>query len=196
MLTGPASPTRRLRIATRSSSVPNVPRSVPNSATLPIQEHWNFSPVNTTVERSPSLADVSPVSTTLRWAPHPQPSPVMSDPPQQVDHSVPQHSPVAYNYMLDNGERTITYSPAADGSMMAYPTPTASESVNGFVSHHSGPQMSQSVPSPAYAHYPTTPQSFISTSAHDDPNMHMGPQKTPVENQPMMYCIPGQMKDE
>jgi hypothetical protein len=118
----------------------------------------------------------------------------MSDPGvphQQVDHSVPQHSPVAYNYILDNGERTITYSPAGDGSMMAYPTPTTAESVNGFVSQHPGPQSS-----PAFAPYPTTPQSFISTSAHDDPNMHMMAQKAPVESQQMMYCIPGQMKDE
>jgi hypothetical protein len=203
MLTGPASPTRRLRITTRSASVPTVPRSVPNSATLPLQDQWNptFSPVTTAVDRSPSLADVSPVSTTLRWAPHPQHSPVMSDPgvsAQQVDQ-VAQPSPVSYNYIVDNDQRSLSYSPATDPSMMQpYPTPATSEPVNGYgPSPHTAAQMSSAIPSPAYAQFPGTPQSFIASSPHDtDPSMHMmPPQRTPVEAQPMMYSMQ-QMKDE
>jgi hypothetical protein len=200
MLTGPASPTRRLRIQTRSSSVPTsstVPRSVPNSATLAMQDQWNptFSPDTTSVDRSPSLADVSPVSTTLRWGSNPQPSPVMSDQGVPADHAV-QQSPVGYSYMMEGPERHLSYSPATEHAMMApYPTPTHSEPVNGYGPPHSGPQMSQTIPSPAYAQFPGTPQSFIATSPHDnDVNMQMM-QRTPVETKQMMYSVPTSLKD-
>jgi len=200
MLSGPDSPTKRLRIATqtRASSVPNVPtvpRSVPNSAVgQSVPQDWNPafpSPVTTTAERSPSLADVSPVSTTMRWGgPHPQPSPVMSDPGRPHDPSAhPQHSPVGYNhhYMLDGAERALSYTPVADHSMMQpYPTPAVSEP--GYGPQHSGPQMTPAIPSPAYAQFPNTPQSYIATSPHDaEHNMHMMQQRTPVEQPPVMY---------
>jgi hypothetical protein len=207
MLTGPTSPTKRLRIATqtRASSVPTVPtvpRSVPNSAVGPaIPQDWNPafpSPVTTAVDRSPSLADVSPVSTTIRWGAHPQPSPVMSDPGPPVDPSgaVPQHSPVTYNYMIDGSERALSYSPVADPSMMQpYPTPAVTEA--GFGPPHSGPQMTSAIPSPAFTQFPNTPQSFMATSPHEaDPNMQMMQQRTPVESGPVMYNIPNGLKEE
>jgi hypothetical protein len=203
LLTGPASPTRKLRITTRSSSVPNAPRSVPNSAGLAMQEQWNptFSPVTTAVDRSPSLADVSPVSTTLRWNSHPQPSPAMSDPgvpTQQMEHSMPQPSPLHYGYLMDNGERTITYTPSSDPMMQPYPTPVGSEPVNGYgTPQHSGPQMTPGVPSPAFAQYPATPQSFHAQSPHPhdmESNLQMmAPQRTSVDS---MYSMPAPLKDE
>jgi hypothetical protein len=172
-----------------------------------MHDQWNqtFSPVTTAVDRSPSLADVSPVSTTLRWGHHhPHQSPVMSDPgvsAQQVDHnSVAQPSPVTYNYIVDTGERPMSYSPAADPSMMQpYPTPATSESVNGYCqSPHSAPQMNSTIPSPAYAQFPGTPQSYMATSPHDsDPNMQMmPPQRSQVEAQTMMYSMHASIKDE
>lgn len=203
MLTGPDSPTRRLRIQTRSSSVPNVstvPRSVPNSATIPMQDQWNqtFSPVTTAVDRSPSLADVSPVSTSLRWGAHPQPSPGLSDhgmAPQSVEH-VSQAGSVRYGYIMDGSERHISYSPSAEHAMMApYPTPTHSEPVNGYGPPHSG-SMSQAIPSPAYNQFPGTPQSFIGSPHESDGHMHMMQQRTPIENQQMMYSVPNNLKDD
>jgi hypothetical protein len=198
MLTGPDSPTRRLRIQTRSSSVPTastVPRSVPNSATLPMQDQWNqnFSPVTTAVDRSPSLADVSPVSTSLRWGAHPQPSPVLSD-HGMTAQSVDQQN---YGYLMDGSERHISYSPSAEHSMMApYPTPTHSEPINGYGPPHSGAQMSQTIPSPAYTQFPGTPQSFIGSPHENDGHMQMMQQRTPIDNQPMMYSVPNNLKDD
>jgi regulator of replication initiation timing len=224
MLTGPASPTRRLRIATRSSSVPtvpSVPRSIPAAInTMTPQDQWNqayCSPVTSGVDRSPSLADVSPVSTNMRWgAPHHH-SPMasagdMNHHHHAIDHNgnsvqVPQHSPVAYGYMLDGSDRALSYSPAGDPSMMApFPTPATTDSVHsGFPHHSQNQQMTPTMPSPAYAQFPGTPQSFIATSPHEAAGGdHHGQhhdlmQRTPVENSSAIYSVAPQavqLKDE
>lgn len=205
MLTGPTSPTRRLRITTRSSSVPTVPRSIPNAIIAPSmshQDHWNsafaHSPVSSAVDRSPSLADVSPVSTTMRWGPHAQPSPALSDSGNGVDHhGCPQPSSVNYSYILDNG-RALSYSPAADGGLMQQFS-TQGNGPDSMVAYapNSGPQMSQPIPSPAYTQYPATPQSFIATSPHEtDASLHLMSQQSPVEAQPIMYSMPTTIKEE
>ncbi|KAF2668244.1 hypothetical protein BT63DRAFT_271856 [Microthyrium microscopicum] len=201
MLTGPTSPTRRLRITTRSSSVPTVPRSIPNSAIQTShamqqqQDHWNqsaFHSPTSGVDRSPSLADVSPVSTSIRWAPHPHPSPALSD-QGGVDPNTgcPQPSPVNFNYMLDNG-RSISYSPASDPSMMQQFSQAGGHDHSHAFASHSQSQMSAPIPSPAYTQYPATPQSFIATSPHeaDASLQHLMSQQSPVEAQPIMYSMP------
>jgi hypothetical protein len=203
MLNGPTSPSRRLKLQTqgRASSTPAAPRSVPNSAQLAPQEAWNgaYSPVSSAAERSPSLADVSPVSTNIRWGPtHPH-SPVISDEGHSVDGS--QSQAVNYNYMLDSTGRPITYTSASEGAMLStYAASNPSPTANGYQSQLSGPQITPTVPSPAYGQFPGTPQSFISASPHHEehPNMQqlMQQQRTPVEVQSMMYGVPGSIKDE
>lgn len=205
MLSGPTSPSRRLKLQTqgRASSTPAAPRSVPNSAQLPPhQDAWNgtYSPVSSTVERSPSLADVSPVSTNIRWGPtHPH-SPVISDAGHSVDGSSGPQG-VNYNYMLDNTGRPMAYASASEGAMMStYAASNPSPTANGYPSQLSAPQLTPTVPSPAYGQFPGTPQSFISASPHHDDHQNMQQlmqqqqqQRTPVEAQSMMY---GSVKEE
>jgi hypothetical protein len=205
ILTGPTSPTRRLKLSTqmRASSMPAVPRSVPNSAVAPHpQEPWNgaYSPTSSGVDSrgSPSLADVSPVVTgpgsMHHWNQHhaPMPSPAVSDAGPHADGSGQ-----SYGYLqMDNSGRPLSYSPAGDGMMPQYSNAGASP----IVTQAGNSQMSATMPSPAYTQFPATPQSFITSPGEDpsmqDPNMHLMQQRTPVEAQPIMYSMPTSMKDD
>jgi hypothetical protein len=175
---------------------------------------FNFnSPVGSTgVDSSPSLADVSPVSTSMhRWGapPHPSPIAVHHNPMDHSQHQhhhhhhhhvdangVPQSSQVAYSYMLDANDRAISYSPAGDANLMApFPTP-ASDGVSGFPQNgpggHHQQQMTPTMTSPAFAQFPGTPQSFIATSPHepDHTTQQLMSQGGTVDGQNVMFTMP------
>lgn len=204
MLTGPTSPTNKLRITTRSSSVPTAPRSIPLMTPTTLSQHqeqWNIpyaSPVSTANERTPSLADVSPLSNSMRWGQHPQPSPVLSDAGhQQHNASCQPQSSVGYSYMMDHHGRALSYSPAAESHMMhhqhQFTSSGAPENVVSYAPQHSG-----HLPSPAYSQYPSTPQSFLATSPHHEAESKFQTmaQQSPVEAQPIMYNMPSSLKEE
>lgn len=211
MINGPTSPSRRLKLQTqgRSSSTPAAPRSVPNSAQLPQQDPWSgaYSPVSA-VERSPSLADVSPVATNIRWGPTHPDSPVISDSGHSVDGSQQhqhqhQHQAQAVpynNYLIDSTGRPMAFSAAGDAALMSsYAASNPSPTTNGYPTQMSCAQISPAVPSPAFAQFPATPQSFMSASPHheqDHMQQLMQQQRTPVDAQAMMYGVPSNGKEE
>jgi hypothetical protein len=105
--------------------------------------------------------------------------------------SVAQSSPVAYSYMMES-DRALSYSPAGDPNLMApFPTP-ASDGVGGFPSSaHGHQQMTPTMPSPAYAQFPGTPQSFIATSPHepDHTTQQLMSQGGHVDGQNVMFTM-------
>jgi hypothetical protein len=205
MVNGPTSPSRRLKLQTqgRSASTPAAPRSVPNSAQLPQQDPWNgnYSPVSA-VERSPSLADVSPVATNIRWGPTHPDSPVISDAGHSVDGSQQPQAVTYNNYLIDSNGRHMAFSTAASDAalMSSYAASNPSPTNNGYPPQMSCAQISPAVPSPAFAQFPATPQSFMSASPHheQDHMQHMmqQQQRTPVEAQAMIYGVPSNVKEE
>lgn len=199
---GPPSPNRRMKITTqmRTSSTP-APRSVPTpnvqQAPLAPQESWQnaYSPVSSTIERSPSLADVSPASANMRWGPpHPSQvnSPAIPEPERnmhQVDSNVQQH-PVSYGYVMDPGGRPIQYQP--DGQMMSPYPPTSAPAVHmtDYNGRHSSAQISPAS-APTYSQYPGS--GYMPASPHEsEPLMH----RPSLDSQQLMYNMPSNMKSE
>jgi hypothetical protein len=201
---GPTSPNRRLKITTqlRTASTPT-PRSVPTpnvqQGPMPPQEAWQnaYSPVSSTNDRSPSLADVSPATANIRWGPphHSQVSPSIPEQERnmhQVDPNV-QHQPVSYSYVLDASGRPIQYQP--EGQMMStYPsTSSPGGHINDYHGRHSSAQMAPA-PAPSYAQY-GGPSGYLPASPHETeplPIMH----RPSMENQQLMYNMPSNMKSE
>lgn len=195
----PASPNRnpRMKIPTqvRTSSTP-APRSVPVTSvqqSMAPQEAWNnaYSPVST-IERSPSIADASPVAGNMRWNSHHSPvGPPIPEPErhnmQPMDPALQQQQQYAanHNYVVDTNGRPMQhhqqYQP--EPQMMAPYAQTRSPT--GHVpEYHPGHSNAQMVPSPATA-YPTYPhsQGYIPASPHEPEQMHMMQQRPGMEAQ-------------
>ncbi|KAE9984942.1 hypothetical protein BLS_000521 [Venturia inaequalis] len=212
----PASPNRnpRMKISTqvRTSSTP-APRSVPATSvqhSMAPQADWNsaYSPVSSTMERSPSIADASPVVGNLRWNSHHSPigperhMQTMDPALQQQQQYAPNH-----NYVVDTNGRPIQhhqqYQP--EPQMMAPYAQTRSPT--GHVpDYHPGHSNAQMAPSPATA-YPTYPhsqgQAYMPVSPHEPGQMQMMQQRSGMEaqqqpqQQQMMYNMhPNMMKHE
>lgn len=185
----------KLNTQIRASPAPSVaPRSIPVSAvqqTVSAQDTWvnTYSPVSA-VERSPSVADVSPINGTVRWnTPHGQINPPVTEPDrmmQPVDAIVQQ--PVNYNYMVDSAGRPVHYQEQTP--IASYPQPSASPS--HLAEYHSRHSSAQIAPSPAYAPYPN-PQPFMAASPHEEVPMM---QQAPMHAQHMAYNMPPNMKSE
>jgi hypothetical protein len=193
---GPSSPNRRMKISTqiRTSSTP-APRSVPTpnvqQAPMAQQESWQsaYSPVSSTIERSPSLADVSPAPANMRWNPHhSQVSPPIPESERNihaVDPNIQQQHPVNYGYVLDPNGRPIQYQ--AEGQMMSNYPPTSAPPghMGDYHGRHSSAQMAPA-PAPAYAQYPG-PSQYMPASPHESehsiPIMH----RPTMESQQLMY---------
>ena len=200
----PNSPTRRIKLATqlRTSTTP-VPRSIPTPTiqTSSHQEQWSsaYSPASTTMDRSPSVADVSPVAGQLRWGQsQPQVPATVHEPERPMHHPVDQgmQQPISYSYAMDPSGRPVQpVHPVAyhtEAQMMpAYTQPT---SPADYHARHPGPQIPPPQ-APTYAQYPA-PQAYMPHSPHDpDPHMQMM-HRQPMDSQPQMMYMPQNMKAE
>jgi len=199
LTSGSSSPSGRIKLNTqmRASPVSTVgPRSVPVSTVQPsVQQHdtWAnaYSPVSAGVERSPSLADVSPMNSNVRWGtPHGQISPPVTEADrmmQPVDTNVQQ--PVNYNYIVDSAGRPMHYQEQTP--MVSYPPSSASPS--HITEYHSRQSSAHIAPSPAYASF-TNPQTYITASPHEEAMPMMQP--TPMHAQHIAYGMTPNMKSE
>ncbi|KAF2435449.1 hypothetical protein EJ08DRAFT_656450 [Tothia fuscella] len=200
---GPTSPNRRMKISTqiRTSSTP-VPRSVPTpnvpQGPMPPHEAWQnaYSPVSSTIERSPSLADVSPATSNLRWGPpHAQVSPSIPEPERNMHQVDPnsRHQPVSYNYVLDASGRPMQYQP--EGQLMSgYPPATSPGGhMTEYHGAHSNAQMAPA-PAPSYTQY-AAPPNYLPASPHESEPMPLMHRPT-MESQQLMYNMPSNMKSE
>ncbi|KIW02273.1 uncharacterized protein PV09_06423 [Verruconis gallopava] len=205
MLTGsPNSPTRRIKLATqlRNSATP-VPRSIPTPSVPSVgpQEQWGatYSPATSSIDRSPSIADVSPVAGTMRWG---QNSPQVSAPihePERPMHPVDPtiQQSMNYNYAIDSSGRPVQpVQPVAYHSeapmMPAYTQPASPADYHG---RHPGQQI-PAAQTPAYAQYPAA-QGFIPHSPHEsDPHLQMMHRQSLDSQQQIMYSMPPNMKAE
>ena len=201
----PNSPTRRIKLATqiRTSTTP-VPRSIP-TPTIPTgghQEQWSsaYSPASTTMDRSPSVADVSPVAGQMRWGQNqPQMPPTVHEPERPMHAVDPgMQQPMGYSYAVDpNGRSVQPVQPVAYHSeaqmMPAYTQPT---SPADYHARHPGPPIPPPQ-APTYAQY-SAPQGYahMPHSPHD-PEQHMQMMhRQPMETQPQMMYMPQNMKAE
>jgi len=197
LTSGSSPPNRRVKLnkQMRDSPVSTVgPRSVPVSAVQPPvqqQDSWAYSPVSAAVERSPSLADVSPINTNVRWGtPHGQVSPPVTEAErmvQPIDVNVQQ--PVNYNYIVDSAGRPVHYQEQA----AIVPYPSASASPSHITEYHSRQSSAQIAPSPAFTPFPSH-QSYIAASPHEETMPMMQP--TPMHAQHMAYSMTPSMKSE
>ncbi|TID26689.1 bzip transcription [Venturia nashicola] len=197
----PASPNHnsRMKISNQvpTSSTP-APRSVPATSvqqSMAPQEAWNttYSPVSSTIERSPSIADASPVAGNMRW--NSQHSPVGPPIPEPERHMQPmdpalqqqqQYAP-SHNYVVDTNGRPMQhhqqYQP--EPQMMA-PYAQARSPTGHVAEYHPGHSNAHMAPSSATA-YPAYPhpqgQAYMPVSPHEPEQMHMIQQRSGMEAQ-------------
>lgn len=199
----PNSPTRRIKLATqiRTSTTP-VPRSIPTPTIPPgsHQEQWGsaYSPASTAIDRSPSVADVSPVAGQMRWGQTPtQVNPPVHEqerPMHPVDPGMQQ--PMGYSYAIDTNGRPVqpVQSVGYHSEPQMIPGYTQPTSPADYHGRHPGRPISNPQ-APTYAQYPA-PQGYLPHSPHDhDPHMQMMHHQAMDSQQRMMY-MPQNMKAE
>jgi hypothetical protein len=205
MLTNsPHSPTRRIKLATqiRASTTP-APRSIPTPTMPPgsHQEQWGhaYSPASSTLDRSPSVADVSPVVGTMRWSQQPpQVSTPVHEPERSmhpVDHGMQQQ--ISYNYSIDPDGRPVQpVQPAQFHSEpQMLPAYTQSTSPADYHPRHSNQPM-PTAQTPTYAQY-QAPQAYMPHSPHDpDHHLQMMHRQSMDSQQQLLYNMPQNMKAE
>jgi hypothetical protein len=191
----------KLNTSFRTSSIPPPPppRSTPSSGipqSLPPHETWNgaYTPVSSAIERSPSIADVSPVTSSMRWTPaHHQLSPPSTESERMMHHPIEQsidpavQQPVSYPYMVNNSGPPVHYQ--GETSIVTYPTTSsAPPQMPDYHPRQSGAQMA---PSPAYPPFPTH-QDYIAPSPHEEHGIPM----MQGQHQHLLYSMPPHMKPE
>lgn len=210
----PASPNRnpRMKISTqvRTSSTPAAPRSVPATSVqqaMPPQEPWNtaYSPVSSTIERSPSIADTSPVAGNMRWNSHHSPvGPPIPEPERHMQPMDPalqqqQYAP-NHNYVVDTNGRPMHHQQYQPEPQMMAPYAQTRSPTGHVPEYHPGHSGAQMAPSPATA-YPPYPhsQGYIPASPHEPEQQMQMMQRPGMESQQqqqIMYNMHPNMKHE
>lgn len=202
---GSNSPGRRIKLSTqlRTSATP-APRSIPTPTATALSHHeqWGsaYSPVSSSVERSPSAADVSPVAGSMRWGQQaPQVNPPIPEPERhlhQVDPNIQQ--PMGYSYVVDSTGRPVqpvqpvTYQSEAQ-MMPSYSQTSPHSSVNDYHNRHSGLPLS-TVHTPTYQYPPS--QGFHSPHEADPHMQQMLHRQSMDSQQQLLYNMPQDMKAE